>query len=332
MTPALLTVTDLHTSFKTERGPVTAVDGISFTVNRGETLGVVGESGCGKSVTADSIMRLLDEKETTYSGTVELSGRDLLALPESKMRLARGHELAMIAQDSMSSLNPVFTIGNQLTEAITVHRKMSKADARRYAISLLDRTGVPRPEHRMMQYPHELSGGLRQRVLIAMALSGNPQLLIADEPTTALDVTTQAQILTLIRDLQSTSDMGSIIITHDLGVVAEMCDRVIVMYLGQVVEESDVDTLFDAPKHPYTRGLLASIPAIDGDRSQPLNVIAGRVPTLYEVPQGCRFAERCNFATEKCRTTPPQLESVDADSAAKVRCWNWRTISSERQE
>ena len=336
--PALLTVTDLKTSFLTERGPVTAVDGVSFTVSRGETLGIVGESGCGKSVTADSIMRLLDEKDATYSGTVELDGRDLLSLPETEMRQARGSELAMIAQDSMSSLNPVFTIGNQVVEAITVHQKMSKKDAYRLAVSLLERTGVPDPAHRMTQYPHELSGGLRQRILIAMALSGNPKLLIADEPTTALDVTTQAQILALIRTLQSTSDMASLLITHDLGVVAEMCDRVIVMYLGQVVEEADVDALFDSPLHPYTRGLLASMPEIDGDRTQPLNVIAGRVPTLHAVPTGCRFAERCDFATDKCRNSAPPLEDVTAAdletvgklggdaTPRKVRCWNWRDI------
>ena len=335
MKSALLAVTDLKTSFLTERGPVTAVDGVSFTVRRGETLGIVGESGCGKSVTADSIMRLLDEKDASYSGSVDLDGRDLLSLPETDMRKARGSELAMIAQDSMSSLNPVFTIGNQVIEAITVHQKMSKKDAYRLAVSLLDRTGVPEPEHRMTQYPHELSGGLRQRILIAMALSGKPKLLIADEPTTALDVTTQAQILTLIRDLQSSSDMASVLITHDLGVVAEMCDRVIVMYLGQVVEEADVDALFDSPRHPYTRGLLASIPEIDGDRSKPLNVIAGRVPTLHDVPKGCRFAERCAFATDKCRDTAPPLENVTFETVdtfaggatpRKIRCWNWRDI------
>ena len=315
----VLTVENLRTHFATERGRVTAVDGVSFSVDRGETLGLVGESGCGKSVTAESLMRLLDERSTTYEGRVLLASDDLLALPEAEMRRRRGRDIAMIFQDPMSSLNPVFTVGDQLVEGIRLHQRMSTAQARETAVRMLELTLVPEPHRRMREYPHQLSGGLRQRVMIAMALSTRPKLLIADEPTTALDVTTQAQILDLVEDLRTEFDMGTIFITHDLGVVAEVCDRVAVMYLGQIIEETDVGSLFDAPRHPYTRGLLASTPALDADASEELGTIPGRVPTLHNVPPGCRFADRCPLALDSCRAEMPALQEIEPGHT--VRCF-----------
>lgn len=290
----MLEVRDLRTTFATEDGEVTAVDGVSFTVARGEVLGIVGESGCGKSVTAESVMRLLDEDTTYYQGSVVFDGdTELLQLPEDRMRNYRGGRLGMIFQDPMSSLNPVYSIGNQLIEAIRTHTTLSKKQAHDKAVHMLELTGIPEPALRMAQYPHQLSGGQRQRVVIAMALSCEPELLIADEPTTALDVTTQAQILELMEELRAQFDAGTMFITHDLGVIAEICDRVIVMYLGQVIEDTDVHTLFDAPAHPYTRGLLASTPSLETDNSHDLPIISGAVPTLRNVPAGCRFADRC---------------------------------------
>jgi peptide/nickel transport system ATP-binding protein len=314
----LLEVRDLRTRFVTERGEVTAVDGVSFHVDAGEILGLVGESGCGKSVTAESLMRLLDDRSTHYSGQVVLDGTDLLALPEKDMRRVRGGSLAMVFQDPMTSLNPVYTVGNQLEEAIRLHRDVSRDEARTLAEKALAVTGIPSPAECLRRYPHELSGGMRQRVMIAMALSCRPKLLIADEPTTALDVTTQAQILQLIAALRDDSDMGTILITHDLGVVAETCTRVVVMYLGQIIEEAPVAEIFARPAHPYTRGLLASIPALTGDRSQPLHVIGGKVPTLREVPTGCRFAGRCPFVAQVCLDAPPELERIE--NGHSVRC------------
>lgn len=323
----ILEINELKTIFSTENGPLTAVDGISFKVVQGETLGVVGESGCGKSVTSESIMRLLNEKSTKYEGEVNFKGKNLLTLPEQKMRDIRGNEISMIFQDAMTSLNPVYTIGNQISEAIMIHQNLKPKEAMAKSIEMLRLTGIPSPEKRVHEYPHELSGGMRQRVMIAMALSCRPSLLIADEPTTALDVTIQAQILDLINDLKKEANMSVIMITHDLGVVAEICTRVVVMYLGQIIEEADVDTLFNKPLHPYTKGLIKSIPKIDGDRTQKLHLIPGTVPSLSNVPQGCRFAPRCVFADEKCLKDPPILEPISTGQS--VRCWHYKKIENE---
>ncbi|GIN72299.1 peptide ABC transporter ATP-binding protein [Bacillus sp. J14TS2] len=326
----LLEVKDLKTHFNTSRGRVTAVDGISFQVNEGEILGVVGESGCGKSVMSQSIMRLFDEKNTTeHEGEVRLNGKNLLELSNAKMGAIRGNEISMIFQDPLSSLNPVYTIGDQIREAILLHQKVSKKEATKKAVDMLRLTGIPAPEKRVNDYPHQLSGGMQQRAMIAMALACQPKLLIADEPTTALDVTIQAQILDLIVELNKTLQMGVMFITHDLGVVAEVCTRVIVMYLGQVVEETDTKNLFTKPLHPYTKSLMKSIPKIDGDRTQKLHVIKGSVPSLENVPKGCRFASRCPFATDLCREKAPELE--DHSETQKVRCWHYKEIA-EREE
>lgn len=323
----LLEIKNLKTTFATEKGRVTAVDGLSFHIHAGETLGVVGESGCGKSVTAESIMRLLNESTTTYEGEINYKGKNLLTLTKDEMRSIRGNNISMIFQDPMTSLNPVYTIGNQIAESIMIHQKLSKDEALQKAVEMLKLTGIPAPEKRVHEYPHELSGGMRQRVMIAMALACQPNLLIADEPTTALDVTIQAQILDVIQDLKNELNMGVVLITHDLGVVAEVCTRVVVMYLGQVIEEADVDTLFYNPLHPYTKGLLQSIPQMDGDRSQKLHVIHGIVPSLHEIPKGCRFAPRCAYADVKCLQEPPDLE--EAGKGQKVRCWHFEAIQKE---
>lgn len=315
----VITVRGLTTRLATEQGDVTAVEDVDFHVDAGEVLGIVGESGCGKSVTAESVMRLLDEKTADYSGTVDFDGVDLLQLSAAQMSTYRGGRIAMIFQDPMSSLNPVFTIGEQLIETIRIHQPMSKDAAKQHAIDALEQTGIADPHARINDYPHQLSGGMRQRVMIAMALICEPALLIADEPTTALDVTTQAQILHLIDELRRAHDMATILITHDLGVVAEVCDRVMVMYLGEAVEAGPVREILDSPQHPYTRGLLASTPVVDTDRTQPLPTIPGRVPTLYDVPAGCRFAARCPFAEDACRENRQQLSEIAPGRS--VRCW-----------
>ena len=318
MAEKILEVKHLTTSFRTERGVMNAVQGVSFYVNKGEILGLVGESGCGKSVTSQSIMRLYDEKRLAkYDGEILFNGENLLALPERKMQQVRGKDIAMVFQDSLSALNPVFTCGEQIMEAMRIHQKMPRKQARAEAIEMLRLVSNPSPETRVDQYPHELSGGMRQRVMIACALSCRPKLLIADEPTTALDVTIQAQIMELIVELNRKLDMGVILITHDLSVVAETCSRVAVMYLGQIVEEADVASLFDHPRHPYTRGLLKSIPKITGERER-LHIIEGTVPLLSQIPEGCRFAPRCPYATETCRNAKPKLERVS--ETQKVRC------------
>ena len=324
----LLEVDGLTTRFATSRGPVTAVDGISFSVGTHEIVGLVGESGCGKSVTASSVMRLLDERYTDYSGSVTLGGTDLLTLDDKQMRRERGNTVSMVFQDPMTALNPVLTIENQMVEAIRAHRKVSRADARAQALRLLEQVGIPDAPSRIRAYPHQLSGGMRQRVVIAMALSSNPRLLIADEPTTALDVTIQAQILELMQGLRDELGTSIILITHDLGVVAQMCDRVLVMYLGQIIESASVEALFAGPLHPYTGGLLGATPSVDADPLEDLAVIPGRVPSLHDVPKGCRFADRCAFVTEQCRAEAPPLESVGADDR-QVRCWNWETAAGE---
>lgn len=316
-----LRVDGLTTSFHTERGMLKAIDGVSFEVNKGEILGLVGESGCGKSVTSQSILRLYDEKYTAeYNGHIYLDGEDLLALTPAQMRKVRGSRISMIFQDALSSLNPVYTVGNQIAEPLMIHQGLKRKQAMEKAVELLRLVNIPAPERRVLQYPHELSGGMRQRVMIAIALACRPELLIADEPTTALDVTVQAQIMDLIRELNRKLGMSVMLITHDLGVVAETCDRVAVMYLGQIVEQADKYAIFDDPRHPYTWGLIHSIPQLEGDRSQPLYSIDGMVPLLSQVPQGCcRFAERCPKADERCRTQMPELEQVA--EGHWVRCW-----------
>ena len=325
----ILEVRNLTTSLNTERGRLTAVQGVSFHVEKGEILGLVGESGCGKSVTSQSIMRLYDEKRTVkYSGEILLDGENLLALPERDMRRIRGSRIAMVFQDSLSSLNPVFTCGEQIMESMRIHRGFTRAEARREAVDMLRLVGIPDPEKRFSQYPHELSGGMRQRVMIACALSCRPELLIADEPTTALDVTIQAQIMELIVELNRKLNMGVILITHDLAVVAETCRRVAVMYLGQIVEEADVQSLFEHPAHPYTRGLLKSIPTVSGGRREELNIIEGTVPLLSQIPRGCRFRPRCPYATPACAETMPELNVLP--SGQKVRCFRAKELSEAR--
>jgi oligopeptide/dipeptide ABC transporter ATP-binding protein len=316
----ILEVNNLTTTFKTERGKMNAIQGVSFYVNKGEIFGVVGESGCGKSVTSQSIMRLYDEKyQVEYQGEILFDGVDLLKLPEKEMEKKRGKDIAMVFQDALSSLNPVLTVGEQIMEPLINHQKLGKRQAKEKAIEMLKLVGIAAPAKRIDQYPHELSGGMRQRVMIAIALSCHPRLLIADEPTTALDVTIQAQIMDLIVDLNKQLNMGVILITHDLAVVAEVCKRVSVMYLGQTVEEADVNEIFDHPLHPYTNGLLQSIPKIDGDKSERLHMIKGTVPLLSQIPNGCRFAPRCPYATDRCRKEMPELYTVS--DGHKVRCF-----------
>lgn len=320
MAECLLKVDNLATSFKTERGIMKAVDGVTFHVDKGEILGIVGESGCGKSVTSQSILRLYDEKYVAkYQGDITLEDMDILNLKQRKMQKVRGSDISMVFQDALSSLNPVFTVGNQIMESLMIHQKMKRKDARKEAIHLLELVGIPAPEKRLKQFPHELSGGMRQRVMIAIALACHPKLLIADEPTTALDVTIQAQIMDLMVDLNKKLGMGVILITHDLAVVAEVCHRVVVMYLGQIVEEADVNSLFDNPQHPYTNGLLKSIPQLDGNRQERLFMIKGSVPLLSQIPQGCRFAERCPYATERCTSEMPPLYKISETQS--VRCF-----------
>lgn len=320
MSEKILEVRQLATSFHTERGWQQAIDGVSFDVYQGEILGIVGESGCGKSVTSQSIMRLYDERRLVrYSGTVKLEGQSLLDIPFHKMQDIRGSRVSMIFQDALSSLNPVLTICDQISEPLRIHQHLSKKAAREKALEMLRLVGIPAPEKRLDQYPHELSGGMRQRVMIAIALACRPHLLIADEPTTALDVTIQAQIMELIVRLNEQLNMGVMLITHDLAVVAQTCSRVIVMYLGQIVEEADVLTLFDHPCHPYTEGLMRSIPRMEGDCTKPLYMIPGTVPLLSQIPTGCRFAPRCAYATERCRQETPQLTPVSDKQS--VRCF-----------
>ncbi|CAJ1004247.1 MULTISPECIES: ABC transporter ATP-binding protein [Bacillales] len=312
----ILEVEQLRTRFRTENGVVNVVDGVDFSIRAGETLGVVGESGCGKSVTSLSIMRLLPPNGRA-EGTIRFNGTNLLELSEKEMQAVRGNDISMIFQEPMTSLNPLHTVGRQIEEAIQLHWKVSKAQARERAIAMLKAVGMPRAEEIYGEYPHQLSGGMRQRVMIAMAMACDPKLIIADEPTTALDVTIQAQILDLMRELKEKTGTSIMLITHDLGVVAEMCDRVIVMYAGQVVEETDVETLFEQPKHPYTIGLMKSIPELDEEREY-LDTIPGAVPLPHQMPKGCRFAPRCAQAMPICREQPPELLQLDGH---KCRCW-----------
>ena len=323
----ILAVDGLSTYFFTREGVVKAVDNLTFDLKKGETLGIVGESGCGKSMTALSVMRLVpDPPGRIVDGTVVLDNRDLLTLSEAEMRDVRGNEISMIFQEPMTSLNPVITIGHQISEALILHQGMSKTEAMEKSIEMLALVRIPEPAQRVREYPHQLSGGMRQRAMIAMALSCNPKVLIADEPTTALDVTIQAQILDLIVDLQEQLGTAVILITHDLGVVAETTQRVIVMYAGRKVEETDVKTLFAEPLHPYTHGLLASVPRLEimsgevKEATERLMEIPGIVPPLYELPPGCAFAPRCPFADDKCRAEYPPYE--EKRSGHWAACWH----------
>jgi oligopeptide/dipeptide ABC transporter ATP-binding protein len=308
----LLQIRDLRTYFDTDDGTVKAVDGVNLAIDRGKTLGVVGESGCGKSVTAYSVMRLIpDPPGRIAGGEILFRQKDIVRIKESEMRKIRGNHISMIFQEPMTSLNPVYTVGDQIGEAIVLHQKKSAREARDIAIDMLRQVGIPSPEDRIDNYPHEMSGGMKQRVMIAMALVCRPDLLIADEPTTALDVTIQAQILDILRRLQEEIGMSIMFITHDLGVVAEMAHQVAVMYASKVVEHTDVVTLYQAPRHPYTKGLFESLPQSHGGRER-LNTIPGTVPNPLEFPSGCKFHPRCPFAVEECEDHEPELKPVGA--------------------
>jgi oligopeptide/dipeptide ABC transporter ATP-binding protein len=315
---ALLTVSHLTTSFLTAGGYLPAVDDVSVSIDRGETLGIVGESGCGKSVTSLSIMRLLGANGQIRQGSIEFDGQDLVSLSEAEMRRIRGNRIGMIFQEPMTSLNPVHKIGKQIAESLLLHKGLSKGAARKRAVELLQSVGIPRAQDIVDEYPHRLSGGMRQRVMIAIAMACEPKLLIADEPTTALDVTIQAQILDLMRTIKKERDMSILLITHDLGVVAEMCDRVVVMYAGKVVEQGRVKDIFRHPSHPYTVGLLHSIPRLE-ERKEQLASIPGTVPSIEMMPRGCRFAARCEFASQRCVDKEPGL--LAAGPGHDARCW-----------
>ncbi|MBA3568579.1 MAG: ABC transporter ATP-binding protein [Pyrinomonadaceae bacterium] len=317
----LLEVRNLQTHFPTRAGLVRAVDGVSFHLDRGELLGLVGESGCGKSITALSIMRLISPPGKIVGGEITFDGKNLLKLSEEEMRQIRGDDIAMIFQDPMTSLNPVFRVGEQIAEALRLHRKLSRKDARLAAINAMREVAIPDPARRADDYPHQLSGGMRQRVMIAMALACNPKLLIADEPTTALDVTIQAQILELLDGLRKSRELAVLLITHDLGVVAEVADRVAVMYTGKIVEESPVEELFARPRHPYTEGLLRSVPKLTAEhvaKKERLETIEGVVPSPTDLPPGCHFAPRCQFRVPRC--TEGEIPLYDLEGGVKVRC------------
>jgi oligopeptide/dipeptide ABC transporter ATP-binding protein len=323
----LLVVDELQTFFAAEDGTVRSVDGVTFDIRAGSTLGIVGESGCGKSVTALSIMRLVQSPGAIVGGSVRFDGRDLLSLSGAEMRAIRGKEIAMIFQEPMTSLNPVFSIGFQIEEAVSLHRGIPRRKARANAIEMLRLVGIPSPEVRVDDYPHQLSGGMRQRVMIAMALSCQPKLLIADEPTTALDVTIQAQILDLMKSLQRELGTSILLITHDLGVIAEATDEVVVMYLGKVVERAPVKALFSDPRHPYTIGLLRSTPRL-GASDQRLMEIRGTVPSPASMPQGCPFHPRCDRATAVCSMEEPGYRSLAGDPSHLVRCWHAEELAA----
>jgi oligopeptide/dipeptide ABC transporter ATP-binding protein len=321
-TDTILSVRDLKTYFYTEDGIVKAVDGVDFHLQRGEVLGLVGESGCGKSVTSLSIMRLIGQPGKIVGGQILFNGDDLVTMSERNMRHIRGNRVSMIFQQPTSCLNPVFKVGDQILEVLQIHQNMGRSEGTKRAIELLTMVGIPEPERRVDAYPHEMSGGMAQRVMIAMALACTPELLIADEPTTALDVTIQAQILDLMRNLHEHTNTSIILITHDLGIVAEMCDRVAVMYAGRIVEQTDTATLFNKPLHPYTRGLIGSVPVL-GEVKAELDTIPGSVPNLVNLPAGCRFAPRCRARIEhqltRCGVDEPELLNVT--SSHSVRCW-----------
>jgi len=321
MAQPLLQVRHLATEFETEQGIARALDDISFELMPGETLGIVGESGCGKSVTSLSIMRLLPKPAgRIVGGEVLFDGQDLVQLPADEMHDIRGNRIAMIFQEPMTALNPVYKVGRQLEETLLLHKpELNESQRREACVAMLEKVGIPAPQRRLDEYPHQLSGGMRQRVMIAMALLCDPDILIADEPTTALDVTIQAQILQLLRDLQRENGMSIIFITHDFGVIAEICDRVVVMYGGRIIEQAEILELFDHPLHPYTRGLLQAIPKLDTEPKSLLKTIPGMVPSLFELPVGCRFQNRCEFVEPRCREQVPPLE--DLDNGHQVRCF-----------
>ncbi len=320
----LIDVRNLAVAFETDAGLLRAVDGVSFSVARGRTVGLVGESGCGKSVSALSLIRLLPRPAgRIVGGEVWFEGADLVRVEDAELLKIRGGRIGMVFQEPMTALNPVHRIGRQLAEVFLLHRTKDKREAARLAVEMLAKVGIPSPEIRAMEYPHQLSGGMRQRVVIAMALACNPALLIADEPTTALDVTIQAQILDLMRKLQSELGMAIILITHDLGVVAETCDEVVVMYAGRIAERAPVEAIFSRAAHPYTRGLLNAIPRLDAERKSRLSTISGQVPTLAEMPAGCRFQNRCPWRIDACAKQPP-LEEVGPGHT--VACWRWREV------
>ena len=325
----LLSVKNLSTEFPVKKGIVKAVEDVSFDVDAGEILAIVGESGSGKSVTSLSVMGLLAEPGHVAGGSMEFEGKDLVHLSERDYRALRGNDMAMIFQEPMTSLNPVYRVGKQIVEAIRTHENVSKKEARERAIDMLRKVGIPSPEKRIDDYPHQMSGGMRQRVMIAMALACNPKLLIADEPTTALDVTIQAQILDLLRRLRDETGMAVLLITHDLGVVSETADRVVVMYCGQLVEEAEVRTLFDHPLHPYTLGLLKSIPRLEDDDAKRLYMIKGTVPNPLEMPPGCHFSDRCDSCMDICRTKVPDLVDVDGH---KVRCFLYEDADGQAKD
>ena len=320
---ALLNVQNLTTYFFTDEGVVKAVDDVSFSLSKGEALGILGESGCGKSVTALSIMRLIQPPGKIIKGKVFFNGDDLISKSEEEMRNIRGNKISMIFQDPMTSLNPVFTIGDQIIEAITLHQGLDKKDARKKAIEMLELVRIPEADKRINDYPHQFSGGMRQRVMIAMALSCNPSILIADEPTTALDVTIQAQILELIKQLRKELQMSLILITHDMGIVAESCENVLVMYAGKVVEYSDIMTIFKHPAHPYTIGLLESVPRLDVRRER-LNAIEGQPPDLVALPNYCYYFDRCPYKTKECSEQIPEL--IEIENGHLVRCIHAKKI------
>ena len=317
---ALLDVRDLRTSFRTDDGVVKAVDGVSFSVEKGKTLGIVGESGCGKSVTCLTIMGLNNPRNSTSSGEALFNGENLLEMSTRRLRDLRGNDIAMIFQDPMTSLNPVHSIGKQLVEAVMLHNDVSAKAAKGRALEALKEVGIPRADRRIDDYPHQFSGGMRQRVMIAMAMINDPELLVADEPTTALDVTTQAQILALMAKLQEDHDTAIVMITHDLGVVAEIADDVVVMYAGKVIEEGGVEAIFNAPHHPYTWGLLGSLPRLDTDVER-LTQIPGQPPSLLNPPSGCRFHPRCPYVMDVCVRDVPELAPAGSDTAHLQACW-----------
>lgn len=318
MAKKVLEVKNLRTHFFTDRGVVKSADGVSFSIEKGKTLGIVGESGCGKSITSMSLMRLIPKPGKIVEGEMILDGVDLAKVSEEEMLKIRGNDISMIFQEPMTSLNPVFTVGFQISEVLILHQKMTEEDARTKSIEMLKLVGIPRPEQIVDEYPFQLSGGMRQRVMIAMALACQPKVLIADEPTTALDVTIQAQILDLMNDLKKKTDTAILLITHDLGVVAEMCDHVVVMYAGKVVEEGDIHSIFAKPLHPYTKGLMNSIPKLTDDLFE-LESIDGSVPNPLKLPTGCYFNPRCKYATDECRAKQPELKEME--NGHKVSCF-----------